>query len=45
MIDIYDEVGYIKNILVSGISEKWERDAILLSRFYKAQGFKKAEIK
>lgn len=45
MIDIYDEVGYIKNILVSGISEKWERDAILLSRFYKQQGLKKSEIK
>ena len=45
MIDIYDEMGYIKNILVGGISEKWERDAILLSRFYKIQGLKKSEIK
>lgn len=45
MIDIYDEVGYIKNILVNGVSEKWERDTILLTRFYKTQGLKKSEIK
>ena len=46
MIDIYDEVGYIKNILQSGLSQKeWKRDLILLIRYYKLEGNKKAEAK
>ena len=45
MIDIYDEYGYIKNILRDGFSNKWERDAILLVRYYKIEGKKKSEVK
>lgn len=45
MIDIYDELGYIKNILESGLSQKWERDARLLVRYYKMEGYKKAKVK
>ena len=46
MIDIYDEVGQIKNILQSGLSQKeWKRDLILLIRYYKLEGNKKAEAK
>lgn len=45
MIDIYDEVGYVKEILENGLSERWERDATLLARYYKSQGKKKAEAK
>ena len=45
MIDIYDEVGYIKEVLEKGISDKWERDAILLARYYKMEGVKKSEVK
>lgn len=45
MIDIYDEVGYIKTVLQDGLSEKWERDATLLTRYYKSQGEKKNEVK
>ena len=45
LIDIYDEVGYIKTVLQEGLSEKWERDATLLIRYYKSQGEKKSEVK
>ena len=45
MIDIYDEVGYIKNVLANGLSSKWERDAILLTRYYKMEGYNKTEAK
>lgn len=45
MIDIYDELGYIKNVISNGLSQKWERDAILLVRYYKMEGVKKAEAK
>lgn len=45
MIDIYDEVGYIKTVLQDGLSQKWERDATLLTRYYKSQGEKKSEVK
>ena len=45
MIDIYDEVGYIKTVLQDGLSEKWERDATLLIRYYKSQGERKSEVK
>lgn len=45
MIDIYDEVGYIKEVLAHGFSERWERDALLLARYYKSTGMKKAECK
>ena len=45
MIDIYDEIGYIKNVLENGVSDKWERDVILLVRYFKADGIKKSEVK
>lgn len=45
MIDIYDELGYIKNVLSDGLSQKWERDATLLTRYYKMDGIKKSEAK
>lgn len=45
MIDIYDEVGYIKTILEKGLSDKWERDVSLLVRYYKIEGKKKKEVK
>lgn len=45
MIDIYDEIGYVKIILEKGLSQKWERDAALLARYYKIEGKKKKEIK
>lgn len=45
MIDLYDEVGYIKEVLEKGVSDKWERDSILLVRYYKMEGYKKAEAK
>lgn len=45
MIDIYDEIGYIKEILEHGLSDKWERDTTLLVRYYKSLGRKKAEVK
>lgn len=45
MIDIYDEVGYIKEVLAHGFSERWERDALLLARYYKLEGKKKSEVK
>lgn len=45
MIDIYDEVGYIKEVLAHGFSERWERDALLLARYYKLEGVKKSEAK
>ena len=45
MIDIYNEIGYIKNVLENGVSERWERDVILLTRYFKAEGLKKSEVK
>lgn len=45
MIDIYDEVGYVKVVLEKGLSQRWERDAALLTRFYKFEGKKKREVK
>lgn len=45
MIDIYDEVGYIKTVLQQGLSEKWERDATLLIRYYKIEGERKSDVK
>ena len=38
MIDIYDEVGYIGNVLQNGFSSKWQRDATLLIRILDLQG-------
>lgn len=45
MIDIYDEVSYIKEVLEHGFSERWERDALLLARYYRSIGMKKSEVK
>lgn len=38
MIDLYNEVGYIKNLLKNGIGQKWQRDVTLLARYYKLVG-------
>lgn len=38
MIDLYNEVGYIKNLLKKGIGQKWQRDVTLLARYYKIVG-------
>lgn len=43
MIDLYDEVGYIKNLLKNGIGQKWQRDATLLARYYKLIGDSKLD--
>lgn len=46
MIDIYDEVGKIKDILEFGTTpETWERDGRLLARYYRDTGYKKSEAK
>ena len=45
MIDIYNEVAYIKNVLQDGFSSKWQRDAKLLTKYYKLEGIKKNEAK
>ena len=46
MVDIYDELGHIKNILANGLDGvKWQRDAKLLARFYASEGKKKSEVK
>ena len=46
MIEIYDELGYIKNILEHGIdNNRWRRDTLLLARFYSWEGIKKSECK
>ena len=45
MIDIYNEVAYIKNVLQDGFSSKWQRDAKLLTKYYKLEGVKKCEAK
>lgn len=45
MIDIYNEVRYVKNVIQHGFSSKWERDATLLIRFLRDEGEKKKDIK
>lgn len=46
MIEIYDEMGHIKNVLEHGLdSANWERDGRLLARYYRDEGVKKAEVK
>ena len=46
MVDIYDELGHIKNILANGLDGvKWQRDDKLLARFYASEGKKKSEVK
>lgn len=47
MIDIYDEVGYIKEVLEHGFSARWMRDAALLIKHYKSYDppYKKAKVK
>lgn len=37
MVDLYDEVGYIKTVIANGIGDKWERDITLYVRFMKTQ--------
>lgn len=45
MIDIYNELEYVNNVLKNGISVNWERESALLARYYKQNGMKKSEIK
>lgn len=46
MVDIYDELGHIKNVLEHGLDPmRWERDASLLARFWAAEGRKKSDVK
>jgi len=46
MIDIYNEEGYIHKIIENGFSAKWERDAKLLTRYYKEyEHMKRSEAK
>ena len=46
MIDIYDEIGYIKEVLEKGIKrDKWQRDCRLLAHFYASNGMNKKECK
>lgn len=45
LINIYDEVGHIKNVLKSGLSERWKEDAKLLIKYYRDSGIKKSEVK
>lgn len=46
MIDIYDEMGHIKEVLEHGTTPKhWERDGRLLARYYRDLGMKKSEVK
>lgn len=44
MIELYNEIGHIKNVLEYGIeNKKYVRDTTLLSRYYKEEGIKKQE--
>lgn len=47
MIDIYNEIGYVKDILQNGLdTNNWTRDVKLLVRYYKQEeGLKKKDIK
>lgn len=45
MLKIYDEVTHVTTILQNGLSESWAQEISLLTRYYKTQGMKKAEIK
>lgn len=44
MINIYDEVGHIKDVLENGFSERWKEDAKLLVKYYRDLGIKKSEV-
>ena len=46
MIKIYNEEGYIKELLEHGIhDDNWNNDCTLLAKYYRDEGLKKAEIK
>lgn len=45
MINIYDEVGHIKNVLENGFSRRWQEDAKLLVKYYRNNGEKKKDIR
>ena len=39
MIEIYDEEGYIKEVIEHGLSsDRWMRDLTLLVRYWKGEG-------
>lgn len=44
MINIYDEVGHIKDVLKNGFSDRWKEDAKLLVKYYRDSGMKKSEV-
>lgn len=44
MTEIYNEIGYIKEVLEKGLSQRWILETRLLTKYYKSQGLKKAEI-
>lgn len=46
MIEIYNEEGYIKELLEHGIhDDNWRNDCTLLAKFYRDENYKKAEVK
>lgn len=45
MTEIYDEVGYIKEVLEHGLSYRWTRDLNLLVKYFHNEGIKKSEVK
>ena len=46
MIKIYNEEGYIKELLEHGIhDDNWNNDCTLLAKYYRDEGLKKAEIR
>ena len=46
MIKIYNEEGHIKELLEHGIhDDNWSIDCTLLAKYYRDEGFKKAEIR
>ena len=45
MVDIYDELGHIKDVLEHGISNMWQMDVSLLAKFYAENGLRQSEAK
>ena len=46
MIDVYDEMGYIKEVLEHGFNDdNWVKGCTLLAKYYRDEGYKRSEIK
>ena len=46
MIDVYDEMGYIKEVLEHGFNDdNWVKGCTLLAKYYRDEGVKRSEIK